>query len=164
VGTDTLDAVFKDADGSGLKSVDEYNLYELKEAIISGANRPKAPDVLTQLIAAIAMPYDFRKKIATNFEAQKAKASKVQSYGIAITTPMLVLAILANVEAAQKEDWGCEFQPAMQAIRKKYNYNYVHHDASLNDVLTELAAADSVRNLREAPKPNEEQRKQYPNN
>jgi hypothetical protein len=156
VGTDTLDAVLKDADGSGLKSVDEYNLYDLKEAIISGANRPKAPDVLAQLIAAIAMPYDFRKKIATNFEAQKAKASKVQSYGIAITTSMLVLAILANIEAAQKEDWGREFQPAMQAIPKKYNYNYVHDDASLNDVLTKLAAADSVRNLREVPEPNEE--------
>lgn len=154
----------KYADGSGLKSVKEYNLYNLKKAIISGANCPNAPDILAELIAAISMPYNLRKKITINFEAHKAKASsKVQLYDIAITTPMLVLAILANIETAQKEDRGREFQPAMQAICKKYNYNYVHNDASLNDVLTELAAADSVRNLHEALEP-KKLRRRYPNN
>lgn len=41
----------------------------------------------------------------------------------------------------------------MQAICKKYPYDHVHDDASLQDILKELAAADSVRNLREAPEP-----------
>jgi hypothetical protein len=41
----------------------------------------------------------------------------------------------------------------LQAIRKKYPYDHVHNDASLQDILKELAAADSVRNLREAPEP-----------
>jgi hypothetical protein len=41
----------------------------------------------------------------------------------------------------------------MQSIRKKYPYHHVHDDASLQDIFKELAAADSVRVLREAPKP-----------
>jgi hypothetical protein len=32
----------------------------------------------------------------------------------------------------------------------KYSYNHVHDDASLQDILEELAAGDSVRNLCEA--------------
>jgi hypothetical protein len=41
----------------------------------------------------------------------------------------------------------------MQTIRKKYPYNHQHDDQSLQDILKELAAADSVRNLQEAPEP-----------
>jgi hypothetical protein len=41
----------------------------------------------------------------------------------------------------------------MQSIRKKYPYHHVHDDASLHDILKELAAADSVQVLREAPEP-----------
>jgi hypothetical protein len=41
----------------------------------------------------------------------------------------------------------------LQAIRKKYPCNLVHDDASLQDILKELAAVDSVRNLRKAQEP-----------
>ena len=46
----------------------------------SGANRPKAPDVLSQLTAMLTKAYDFRKKVAVNFESQQAAAAKVGSY------------------------------------------------------------------------------------
>jgi hypothetical protein len=42
----------------------------------------------------------------------------------------------------------------MHAIRKKYAYNHVHDATSLQTILTELAGADGVRALRDAPAPN----------
>jgi hypothetical protein len=42
----------------------------------------------------------------------------------------------------------------MHAIRKKYTYNHVHDATSLQTVLTELAGADGVRALKDAPAPN----------
>jgi len=42
----------------------------------------------------------------------------------------------------------------MHAIREKYAYNHVHNAMSLQTILTELAGADGVRALRDAPAPN----------
>jgi hypothetical protein len=42
----------------------------------------------------------------------------------------------------------------MHAIRKKYTYNHVHDATSLQTILTELAGADGVRALKNAPAPN----------
>ncbi len=41
----------------------------------------------------------------------------------------------------------------MQAICKKYTYNYVHDATLLQDVMKELAGADGVRELKDAPAP-----------
>ena len=153
VGSDATDAVLKDADGSSDKSIDDYKIHELIDAIISGANRPKAPDVLAQFIDVANFAFDFRKKIITNVETLKAKANRVQSYGIKIDTAVIVLTIFANIERAVTHEWGREFRPAMQVIRAKYDYDYQHDDTSLADILAQLAAADSVRSIKEAPEP-----------
>ncbi len=42
----------------------------------------------------------------------------------------------------------------MHAIRKKYAYYHVHDATLLQTILTELAGADGVRALRDAPAPN----------
>jgi hypothetical protein len=42
----------------------------------------------------------------------------------------------------------------MHAIRKKYTYNHVHDATSLQTILKELAGADWVRALKDAPAPN----------
>jgi hypothetical protein len=41
----------------------------------------------------------------------------------------------------------------MQAIRKKYTYNHVHDATSLKEILKELAGAEGVRELKNAPAP-----------
>jgi hypothetical protein len=41
----------------------------------------------------------------------------------------------------------------MHAIRKKYAYNHVHDATSLQEILHELAGADGVRVLKDAPAP-----------
>ncbi len=41
----------------------------------------------------------------------------------------------------------------MKAIRKKYTYNHVHGATLLQDIMKELAGADGVRELKDAPAP-----------
>ncbi len=72
-------------------------------------------------------------------------------YGIVIGIPQLMLALLVNIKTATKSDYGCEFCLAMHAIRKKYTYNHVHDVTSLQFILKELAGADGVRVLKDAP-------------
>ncbi len=61
--------------------------------------------------------------------------------------------LLANIETATKSNYGCEFCSAMHAIRKKYTYNHVHNATLLQFILRELAGADGVRVLKDAPAP-----------
>ncbi len=75
------------------------------------------------------------------------------TYGVTIGVPQLMLTLLANIETATKSKYGHEFRLAMHAIRKKYTYNHVHNAASLQIILTELAGADGVRVLKDAPAP-----------
>ncbi len=76
------------------------------------------------------------------------------TYGIVIGIPQLTLTLLANIKTATKSDYGCKFCSAMHAICKKYAYNHVHDATSLQTILTELAGADGVRALKDAPAPN----------
>jgi hypothetical protein len=75
------------------------------------------------------------------------------TYGINIGVPQLVLTLLANIETVMKSKYSHEFRLAMHAICKKYTYNHVHDAASLQTILTELAGADGVRVLKDAPAP-----------
>ncbi len=76
------------------------------------------------------------------------------TYGIVIGIPQLMLTLLANIKTVTKSDYGCELCSAMHAIRRKYTYNHVHDATSLQTTLRELAEADGVRALKDAPAPN----------
>jgi hypothetical protein len=94
VGKYVLDPVLRDSDGSRSKGINSYRLSDMAKATISGANCPKEPDTLKQLVAVLISPYDFRKKVATSFEMQQAAAAKVSSCGIKIGVDMMVLSFL----------------------------------------------------------------------
>ena len=89
-------------------------------------------------------------------EVLRAKANRVISYGISHADTEIALTLLANIDKATHHDWGREFRPAMQEIRKNYSYNYKHNATSLADILKELAAADTIRTLSDAPEPTTE--------
>ena len=140
------------ADGN-YKGLNEYTLHELMQTAIDGANRPPATDVLTQLLEAINFVFDFCKKISANVEGLQALTARMKSYGIEVSTPTIMLTLMANIKVAAREDFGREFHPALQNICVKYAYSYTHDDASLKDILQELAKADLVRTLKDAPVP-----------
>ncbi len=76
------------------------------------------------------------------------------TYGIVIGIPQLTLTLLANIKTATRSDYGGKFCSAMHAICKKYAYNHVHDATSLQTILMELAGADGVWALKDAPAPN----------
>ena len=79
--------------------------------------------------------------------------NKMSAYGIDVGTPAIALVLLANFVTATKHKYGREFRLVMQSIQTTYAYNYKHNGASLKVILTELAKADSVRTLKDAPPP-----------
>ena len=86
-------------------------------------------------------------------ELMQSNAARMATYGIAISIPQLTLTLIANIENATKAEYGCKFKLAMQAICKKYTYNHVHDATLLQDIMKELAGADGVRELKDAPAP-----------
>jgi hypothetical protein len=156
VGSDITDAVLRNTDGNDAKGVDEWSLFDVIEAAKQGAMRPSTGDILTQVIAALSYNFDFRKKIATNMEQLRTKVARINSYGITHDDTAVALTLLANIERATTQDWGREFRPAIQEIRRKYKYNHKHDAASIAFMCKELAAADAVRQLSDAPAPSTE--------
>ena len=83
----------------------------------------------------------------------QALTARMKTYGIDVATPQVVLTLMANIEVAAHKDFGREFRPALQNICVKYTYSHTHNNVSLRDILQELAKADSVRTLKDAPAP-----------
>ncbi len=153
VGSNVTDAILRTADISNHESIKDFTLFEVIKVAIDGANQPSTNDVLEQLLELINHNFNFCKKISINMELMQSNAAQIATYGIIIGNPQLTLTLLANIETATKSDYGCKFCSAMHAICKKYTYNHVHDTASLQIILKELAGADGVRVLKDAPAP-----------
>ena len=74
-------------------------------------------------------------------------------YGINVSTPQVVLTIMANIELAARKAFGREFRPALQNILTKYTYSHTHDYVLLKEILQELAKANLVCTLKDAPTP-----------
>jgi hypothetical protein len=142
------------ADGSDHKSINNFRLFDVMKVAIDRADRPSMNDVLEQVLKVINHTFNFCKKVSINMELMQSNAAQMATYGIVIGIPQLMLTLSANIETATKSDYGREFCLAMHAIRKKYAYNHVHDVMSLQTILTELAGANGVRALKDAPAPN----------
>lgn len=153
-GETALQSELQEADGEE-RNIDSISLHTLKELVIAGANRTKSVEILSLATQAIAFNFDFRKKIAENIAAQKVIINKATSFGLTIHASLLAINLLRNMEQAENEDWGREFRPCMQAVRKKYDYNHKHDQASFEDMIAKFSTADRVRDLRDAPEPTE---------
>ena len=154
VGAAITDTVLRSANGTDYKSIDDYEFVELVNAAIQGADRPPTSDILTKLTAIISFVFDFRKKCAANVELLRAKAALLLTYGIVIDDSQLMLIIMANIEEAIRHDYGREFRQTIHDHRREHAYDKKHTATTTNKLLTELAAADAVRRLRDAPAPN----------
>jgi hypothetical protein len=118
-GIDALSSVLQQADRQHT-SINDYMLYELATTRITGAHRLKATHVLKQIVSAITMQFDFRKKVMDNVALQKILVNKAMAFGVTIDVSLLVVNLEANMEYAQSHKWGREFRVSGQAIRKKY--------------------------------------------
>ena len=154
VGSDITTAILQTANGSNHKSINDFTLYEVMKVAIDGADRPSTQYVMEQLLEVINHTINFCKKVSVNIELMQSNAAQMATYGIVIGIPQLMLTLLANIETITKSNYGREFCLAMHTIRKKYTYDHVHDTTSLQTILMELASADGVRALKDAPAPN----------
>jgi hypothetical protein len=153
VGSNVTDAILRTANSSDNKSINNFTLFEVMKSAINGADQPSTNNVLEQLLEVINHNFDFCKKVSVNMELTQLNAAQMPTYGIVIGIPQLMLTLLANIKTATTFNYGREFCLAMNAIRKKYTYNHVHYAAMLQFILKELAGADGVRVLKDAPAP-----------
>ena len=119
VGTDIMGTVLRCADGE-YKCLDEYTLHKFFQATINIANRPLATNLLTQLLRNINYVFNFREKIDANMEGIQELITPIALHGINISTSQIVLTLMANIDVAAREEFGCDFQPALQNIWEIY--------------------------------------------
>ncbi len=125
VGTDITNTILRQADGD-FKGLYKHTLHELLKAAVNGADRPPATDSLDQLLAVFNYAFDMCKKISMNMESLQALVVRMSTYGMDIGTAQITLVLIANIELAAKEDYGCNFRLALHKIRAKYPYSYPH--------------------------------------
>jgi hypothetical protein len=153
VGINVTNAILWMANGSNHKSIDNFILFEVMILAIDGADRPSTNDVLEQVLTVINHNFNFCKKISINMELMQSNTAQMAMYGIIIGIPQLTLTMLANIETATKSDYGRKFCLAMHAICKKYTYNHEQNATLLQFILKELAGANGIRVLKDAPAP-----------
>ena len=135
MGSDITDSVLKTADGSDFKGVDDYQIKDLLDAVIQGADRPITTDILELALALMTFQFNLEKKVGANVEPWKWKAGALRAYGIHIDETVLALVIPANIELAAQEHYGREFCPTLQSIRRQFNYNHVPDVASISTIV-----------------------------
>ena len=77
----------------------------------------------------------------------------MSTYGIEVGTPEITLMLLANIETATRHKYGQGFQLDMQSICSMFACNHKQYKESLKVIMTELAKADLVWTLKDAPDP-----------
>jgi hypothetical protein len=152
-GSNVTNAILRMANGSNHKSIGKFTLYRVMKPTINSTHQPSTNDVLEQLLKVINHNFNFCKKVSVNMELMQLNAAQMATYGSVIGIPQLTLALLANIKMATKSNYGREFCLAMHAIHKKYMYNHVHDANLLQIILKELAGANGIRVLKDAPAP-----------
>ena len=75
---------------------------------------------------------------------------KAAAFGVVIVHDIKSAIILANIAtAAQFSSGGTEILEAQRKIRAMYAYNHAHNDASIKDMMKEIATADEQRDRAE---------------
>jgi hypothetical protein len=150
-GKNITDPVLRNADGSDFKSINDWTVKELLEAIRQGADRPTNEDTFAKALQVFRTDFNFQSKIQTNYDSLNAKAGQLKHFGITIGPSILGFLLFRQVEQASTYEWGRDLRPAIQTIRQKYHYNHVHDTVSIAEMLSLFAGADAVRNLSQAP-------------
>ncbi len=88
-------------------------------------------------------------------EHLRAAVSHVNVYDALHTEAPMALQVLANIEEAMQHGWGRKFCTPLQTIRQTYCYNHKHTAISLVNIIALLSTVNTVRNLSDAPTPNQ---------
>ncbi len=71
--------------------------------MLDGTKWPATENIRTQYGAIVATQFDFRQKMSTNVEQLRARAAKINKYGITVGEDVICLVIRANIEWAAEQ-------------------------------------------------------------
>jgi hypothetical protein len=106
------------------------------------------------IIDVIGTEFNLYRHFAANVVALWTDINKLVAYSITIPDRIIATIILAEADQAANSSGGKQVDRALSEIRLAYPYDYKHNTASITDIISHLTAADNVRNLADAPRPN----------
>ena len=143
LGKNITDCVLLTANGPQYKLIDDYDLCKIIAAAFQNADRPDSNGILRQLAYIFSFTFDHTK---TDNENIRTQCAHLQSHGITITKPQQATILLAKTTA--NEDYGQEFRPALQTIRRQYKYLYVHDKTLIKMVLRNVPSPMQFKKCR----------------
>lgn len=138
-----------------IKELDDINLYELKEGIISSAERVSFNSARGGVIDLFKTTFNWEHPAATNVTALVTKAALLEPAGINVNKALIVLIIMSEWEKASKASgsWADDLKNGFRTVRSLYAVDHEHNDDSYKVVMEHLNKADKNRNLSDAPPP-----------
>ena len=120
VGTRVTDAALRTSDGVQLKSVNEYELFDLINAIMQAAVRPLIGAIRRRFIEFTNYEFDFRIRFASSVAELRSLAAKLNAYGIMSYDNHLAIIILAVADRAAREPFGGKIETAMDRVQSQF--------------------------------------------
>ena len=136
------------------KELDEINLHELKQSIIKNAESVSLATRLESVRSLLDSPFDWGKTVEANVtDLLLTKAAHLETMGIKIPKPLIVLVVMAQWEKAVKSDgtWADDLRYEFRNVRALYAVDHEHDDALYKVVLEHLNKADKKRNTSAMP-------------
>ena len=153
--TNITDAIIRTSDGTNLKDINVYQLFELINVTFIINNQPKTLNIHDQLQDILGRTFNFQQKVVVNIKQLWAKAAGLNTYCIAEHKDTIALIILASIKDTAKHEWSSELCTTMHTIRRQYAYDSMHAASSVTTILTELATADQNHNMSGTPSPSD---------
>ena len=137
-GTDVTDSVLKTANRVDYKGIDDYHLYNLVQDAIQG-------ELIVQQQATFlaTSPTSLQRNLTSERRSPKPQDST--------RTASIVMTHRSLVPTYSQHRSG--IKTTLQTICHQYNYMHVHIAATIVNIRHELAAADAVQQLKDAPAP-----------
>jgi hypothetical protein len=108
VGLVITNQVVKNVDGTP-KTIDEYTIYALLQAIQDGSICPEHQDMLNLRITVLSFQFSWRKKIPSNLEQLKVTIERGTAFGLNLKVTFLFRVLL-------KHDWGRDLFESPQKL------------------------------------------------
>jgi hypothetical protein len=150
VGDDIVDQVTKHSDGRP-KTVDDWRLADIFNAIEAAAKRPTAGEVLLLKTKTLRTIFDFRGSLKTAVERFRTQVGRVTAYKLSFNQTEFALVVMHNIHRATQQHYGRDFREVYRT--QLYPIDHQHDDASLQDMLDQLQQVDIIRNYSLAPAP-----------
>ena len=77
VGARVTDTVLRTSDGTDYKSVDQYELFQLINAVMQAADRPRVREVRQQMVDTVATKFNFQQRFSDNVAVLRARIARL---------------------------------------------------------------------------------------